>query len=77
MIGKILDEYKNNLSSLSGQTDEYKGKIKIFRKELNTYLDALEQEIDTKIDACDKECTSEVEKKIKVLTTRKEKSESR
>lgn len=77
MISKILDEYKNNLSSLSDQKDEYKGKITNFRKELNLFLDTLEQEIDTKFDAFDMECTSEIEKKIKDLTTIKKKSESR
>ncbi|XP_063400179.1 uncharacterized protein LOC134684799 [Mytilus trossulus] len=77
MIGKILDVYKNNLSSISDQKDKYKDKIKNIRKEFNTYLDEIEQVIDSKTDPCDKECISEIEKKIKDLTTRKNKLESR
>ncbi|CAC5401353.1 unnamed protein product [Mytilus coruscus] len=76
MIGKILNVYKNNLSSISDQRDEYKEKIRNVRKELYTYLDELEQEIDTKFDACNKECKGEIEKHIKDLTTRKNKSDS-
>lgn len=79
MIGKILDVYKNNLNSISDQKAEYKGKIRNFRKELNKFLDELEQEIDkiTKFDACDKECRAKIEKNKKDLTTRKNKFESR
>ncbi|CAG2247801.1 unnamed protein product [Mytilus edulis] len=77
MIGKILDVCKNNLSSISDQKDEFKGKLINFRKELSTYLDELEQEIYTKLDVCDKECTSEIEKKIKDLTIGQNKSASR
>ncbi|XP_052065133.1 uncharacterized protein LOC127704933 [Mytilus californianus] len=76
MIGKILNVYENNLSSISDQRDEYKEKIRNVRKELNTYLDELEQEIDTKFDTCNEECKGEIKKHIKDLTARKNKSES-
>lgn len=76
IISKIIEAYQKNLSSISEQKKEYKEKVSIVRKNLNTCLDELEQNVDIKLDDCGTICKDEIEKRIEDLTTRKSKAES-